>query len=138
LAASVTAPDSSVLIAGYAPEHPFHDQAAHSLREVRETGRLIAHTMAEAYAVLSGRYSHPSGNVIRYLNQFIAQPPVGLAPTSYPSALSALAAGEVVGASVHDGLIAAAAAEAGLRLLSLDRRAARTYAAVGADYEILF
>lgn len=133
----MTAPDSSVLIAGYAPEHPFYAETALPLRGVREGGCLIAHTMAEAYAVLTGRYTHPSGNVLRYLSQFRAHPPVGLNATSYPKVLETLANSNIVGASIHDGLIAATAAEADLRLLSFDRRAARTYAAVGADYEIL-
>jgi predicted nucleic acid-binding protein len=137
VAAPIEAPDSSVLIAGYAPEHPFYEDAARSLRGVREGGCLIAHTLAEAYAVLTGHYSHPSGNVLRYLNQFMAHPPVGLSAISYPKVLETLANDNVMGASVHDGLIAAAAAQADLRLLSLDRRAARTYAAVGADYEML-
>jgi predicted nucleic acid-binding protein len=133
----VTAPDSSVLIAGYAPEHPFYEEAARSLSQVRDTGRLIAHTMAEAYSVLTGRYSHPSANVLRYLDQFLAREPIGLAPTSYPTVLNAFAQNEIIGGAIYDGLIAAAAAEAGLRLLSLDRRAVRTYAAFGADHEIL-
>lgn len=131
------APDSSVLIAGYAPEHPFYDEASHSLSSVRQMGRLIAHTMAETYSVLTGRYPHPSANVLEYLSQFLTREPVGLAPSSYPIVLRALAEGEIVGGAVYDGLIAATATERGLHLLSLDRRAVRTYAAIGTDYEIL-
>lgn len=137
MAAPVAAPDSSTLIAGYAPEHPFYEAASESLLGVSESGRLIAHTMAETFSVLTSRYSHPPGHVLRYLNQFLARAPVSLAPTSYPEVLSTLAENEIAGGAVYDGLIAATAAEAGLRLLSLDRRAARTYAVLGADYEIL-
>jgi predicted nucleic acid-binding protein len=133
----LTAPDSSVLIAGYAPEHPFHEEASRSLSGVAETGRLIAHTMAEAYSVLTGHYPHPSDNVLRYLSQFLVREPIGLASKAYPKVLRTLAEGEIVGGAIYDGLIAATATEAGLRLLSLDRRAVRTYAAFGADYEIL-
>lgn len=137
MAASVTAPDSSVLIAGYVPEHPFYREATESLPEVTQAGRLVAHTVAEAYSVLTGRYSHPPEKVLGYFAQFLTRPPVGLAPTAYPKALKTMAENQIVGGSIYDGLIAAAAAEAGLRLLSLDRRAARTYAMLGADYEIL-
>jgi predicted nucleic acid-binding protein len=137
VAASVTAPDSSVLISGYAPEHPFFEEAKQSLSLVRETGCLIAHTMAEAFSVLTGHYSHSPENVLRYLGQFLAHQPVGLSPISYPKALRTLAERGIVGGSIYDGLIAAAAAEAGLRLLSLDRRAVRTYRAFGTDYELL-
>lgn len=138
MAAPVLAPDSSVLVAGFVPEHPFHQVAVLPLPAVKEEGRLISHAMAEAYAILTGHtYGHPPTNVLRYLSQFLGRTPVGLAPASYPRALKRLVEGEIGGGAIYDGLIAATAEQAGLRLLSLDRGAARTYAMLGADYEIL-
>jgi len=138
VATQLTAPDSSVLIAGFAPEHPFHEAAAPTLRTVRKSGVLIAHTLAETYSVLTGQaYAHPAANVLRYLDQFLERPAAGLSATSYLKVLNKLAKGAILGGAIYDGLIAAAAAQAGLRLCSLDRRAVRTYARLDVDYEIL-
>jgi predicted nucleic acid-binding protein len=127
-----------VLIAGFAPEHPFHDAAEDPLQTVRKQGGLIAHTMAETYSVLTGRvYGHPPTHVLEYLRQFREHPAKGLSPRSYFQVLGELANGSIVGGAIYDGLIAATARQAGFRLLSLDRRAARTYAMLDADYEIL-
>lgn len=94
--------------------------------------------MAETFSILTRQSNpHPPMGVLRYLDQFLDHEPVGLSPGAYPSVLKTLAENEIVGGAIYDGLIAATAAEAGLRLLSLDRRASRTYAVFGADYEIL-
>jgi hypothetical protein len=94
--------------------------------------------MAEAYAVLTSQpFGHPVANVLPYLNQFAGRAPVGLSPLSYPAALQTLADAEVTGPAIYDGLIAAAAREGELKLISLDRRAARIYELFGVDYEIL-
>ena len=46
-------PDTSVLVSGFTAAHPFYAVAEPALMEVREEGGLAAHTMAEAYSVLS-------------------------------------------------------------------------------------
>lgn len=48
-----------------------------------------------------------------------------------------LSANGVSGGAVYDALVAAAAAEHGLRLVSRDIRAAGTYRAMGVDLELL-
>lgn len=48
-----------------------------------------------------------------------------------------LAASGVSGGAVYDALVAAAAAEHGLKLVSRDARAAGTYRAIGVDLELL-
>ncbi|HET7573717.1 MAG TPA: PIN domain-containing protein [Solirubrobacterales bacterium] len=127
-----------MLVAGSIPEHTFHQEVLEVLPLIRSNGRLIAHTMAETFSALTRRPDpHPAARVTRYLRQFLEQPPVGLPPGSYYKALENLANGEVLGGAVYDGLIAATAKHAGLRLLSLDRRAVRTYAMLDVDYEIL-
>ncbi len=138
MASPLISPDSSVLIAGASPEHQFYKQAATVLPAIRSEGRLIAHTMAETFSILTRQFdSRPPAGVLRYLDQFLGQTPVGLTPASYPGVLRTLADGGIVGGAIYDGLIAATAKEAGLRLLSLDRRAARTYTMFDVDYEIL-
>ena len=52
--AAVTTPDTSVLVAGADPQHPFFDAAAAALATVRSPGVLVAHTIAETHAVLTG------------------------------------------------------------------------------------
>lgn len=47
------APDSSVLVGGFDPAHPFFSEAQAALGEVRRDGRLVAHTLAETLAVLT-------------------------------------------------------------------------------------
>jgi len=137
VAAQLTSPDSSVLIAGFAPEHPLYEVAVPGLRTVRKGGALIAHTMAETYSVLTGKYAQPPADVLRYLDQFLERPAVGLSASSYLEVLGKLGEGAILGGATYDGLIAATANQAGLRLLSLDRRATRTYAMLDVDYEIL-
>lgn len=138
MAPPLIAPDSSVLIAGATPGHQFYEQAEAVLPTIRSKGRLIAHTMAETFSILTRQSnSRPPAQVIRYLDQFLEHQPVGLPPDSHSRVLRSLAEGGIVGGAIYDGLIAAAAEQAGLRLLSLDRRAARTYATLNADYEIL-
>ncbi len=127
-----------MLVAGATPEHEFYEQAELVLPAIKSKGRLIAHTMAETFSILTRQSnSRPPADVLRYLDQFLERPPVGLSATAYFETLQNLTDGGIVGGGIYDGLIAATAGNAGLRLLSLDRRAARTYATLGADYEIL-
>ncbi len=43
-----------MLVAGADPQHPFFDAAAAALATVRSPGVLVAHTIAETHAVLTG------------------------------------------------------------------------------------
>lgn len=129
------APDSSVLIAGYDLGHVFHAEAARALGAVRRGGLLIAHTMAETFSVLTaGPYAAEPAVVLSYLNQFKASPVAGVRPSEYAKALEELTNAGVRGGAIYDGLIAVGAREAGAILISLDRRAARTYVRCGAAF----
>jgi hypothetical protein len=75
--------------------------------------------------------------VLAYLDQFVSRGPVWLAPARYLDAVRELSLAGVEGGSVYDGLIAIAARGGGLRLISLDRRAAATYTKVGVDHVLL-
>jgi predicted nucleic acid-binding protein len=63
--------------------------------------------------------------------------PVSLSGEQYLATLQRCVDGALVGGAVHDALIAAAARESGLRLVSLDQRAVRTYATMGVDHQLL-
>jgi predicted nucleic acid-binding protein len=135
------APDTSVLVAGFVPSHLFHDVATAALAEVRADGCLIAHTMAETYSVLSapsGPYRVESGAVVAYLDQFLDRAaPIQPRPEAYREALGLLGNRNRAGGAVYDALIALAARDAGAALVSLDRRAERTYGDCGVEARLL-
>jgi predicted nucleic acid-binding protein len=136
----VIAPDTSVLVAGFIPGHRFHEAAAVALAEVRADGRLVAHTMAETFAVLSspsGPYRVKSSTAVAYLDQFLGRAPVQPRPDAYREALGLLAGGSRGGGAIYDALIALAARDAEATLVSLDLRAERTYAACGVEARLL-
>lgn len=135
------APDSSVLVAGIHPGHPHHAAAVQALVEVKTSGRLVAHTMAETYSVLSspsGPFRFEPGVVVAYLDQFLeGSDPIPHGPGSYREALRLLGERDQPGAAVFDALIALAARDANATLVSFDRRAERTYAACGVEARML-
>lgn len=135
----MTAPDTSVLVAGFDSSHLFHEEAQEALGEVRRHGRLIAHTIAETFAVLTaaGPYGLAGATVLAYLDRFLDREPIGLRPTAYVRALANFADGDVVGGAVYDALIAVAARDGEATLVSLDRRAASTYRRCRAPFELL-
>ena len=136
--AALIAPDSSVLIAGADPNHPFSKQATAVLVEVRDRGRLVAHTLAETYAVLSSAaYNHSPTRIVEYLRQFLDRAPIGVSPARYPRAVAELARSGIFGGAVYDGLIALGARDAGIALVSLDRRAVPAYRRCGVDFRLL-
>ncbi|HET6999547.1 MAG TPA: PIN domain-containing protein [Solirubrobacterales bacterium] len=134
-------PDTSVLIAGFDPLHPFHAEAVPVLVDVRASGRLVAHTMAETYAVLSspgGTFRFEPEPVVTYLGQFLERSdPIQPRPGSYREALELLGARNRAGGAVYDALIALAARDADVALVSLDRRAEQTYGICGVQARIL-
>jgi len=135
------APDSSVLVAGFVVEHRFHDAAALAVAEVRTGGRLVAHTMAEAYSVLSapgGVYRAEPGVVVDYLDEVLdGSAPIQPRPAAYREALDVLLGKGRGGASVYDALIALTARDADAMLISLDRRARPTYELCGVEARFL-
>ena len=134
-------PDTSVLVAGFLPDHPFHTVAESALVKVREEGNLVAHTMAETYSVLSapgGPYRAEPRVVVGYLNEFVeASTPAQPQPGVYREAIEVLSERGRGGASVFDALIALTARDAGATLISLNRRAKPTYELCGATVKYL-
>lgn len=117
--------DSSVVIAAFATWHEHHALAR---KAMSSRPRLIAHAAVESYSVLT-RLPPPH----RALHRAIPHP-VG---AGYQELLNTVAAGQIFGGPAYDALIAFTAAEHDATLLSLDQRAAATYAAVGATVEQL-
>ncbi|MGH2922616.1 MAG: PIN domain-containing protein [Solirubrobacterales bacterium] len=131
-------PDSSVLVAGFVPAHPFFSVAQAALARVRREGSLVAHTIAEAMAVLTaGPFLAAPDRIHQYLQPLLARQPVGIEPADYPAAIEELTRADVSGGALYDGLIAIGAREAGATLLSLDARAAGTYERSGVSFELL-
>lgn len=135
------APDSSVLVAGFVPSHRFHEAAVPALAEVKERGGLIAHTIAEAYSVLSapgGIYRAEARAVASYLDQFLEERlPIPVPAAAYREALELLVEAKRPGGAIYDALIALAAREAKLTLATLDARAAPTYELCRVDTRLL-
>jgi toxin FitB len=135
------APDTSVLVAGFVPRHLFHAEAVSALIEVRDGGCLVAHTMAETFSVLSspsGPYRVEADAVVAYLDQFLGRAePIQPRPPTFREALGLLGDRDRAGGAIYDALIALAVRDADATLVSLDRRAERTYAACGVEAKLL-
>jgi predicted nucleic acid-binding protein len=134
-------PDSSVLVAGFVVEHRFHDVAASAVAEVRSGGRLVAHTMAEAYSVLSapgGMYRAEPELVVSYLDEFLqGYAPIQPRPDVYREALELLSVKGRGGAAIYDALIGLTARDANATLVSLDHRARPIYELCGVATRLL-
>jgi predicted nucleic acid-binding protein len=137
----VIVPDTSVLVAGFVVEHPFHDVAESAVAEVRAEGHLVAHTVAETYAVLSAPgfvYRTEPEAVVSYLDEFLeGSVPIQPRPEAYREALEILSGNRRGGAPIYDALIALTARDAGATLISLDRRAKPTYELCGVEFRFL-
>lgn len=137
----MTVPDSSVLVAGYVADHDFYDVAKAAVLEVREEGRLVAHTMAETYAVLSapaGVYRVDPAAVLEYLKTLLDDTlPVQPCSGSYMEALELLSGEGRGGAPIYDALIALTTRDAGATLVSFDRRAKPIYELCGVEFRFL-
>ncbi|MBO0707962.1 MAG: PIN domain-containing protein [Candidatus Dormibacteraeota bacterium] len=127
--------DTSVLIAMLRPGHEFHRLARSALRG--DEVRLVAHTAAETFSELTGRRPRVAPRTALSVLRAIDREPLTLSARGYLGTLERCVDCGVVGGAVYDALIAATAQEAGARLVSLDHRAAPTYAAIGVDFQLL-
>lgn len=132
-------PDSSVVIPVLDTSHDAHEQVAAFMEEAGEL-RLIAHVALEAYHVLTRVRPYrrmPPRAVAGALRESFPGPLVSLPPDEHWALVELAPRLGIVGGAVFDAFIATTASRAGLTLLSRDRRAASTYAAVGADCQLL-
>ncbi len=126
--------DSSVIIPAIASWHAAH---AIARKRVGNINAAIGHSLSETYSTLTRmpvRVRHLPELVVAYFQQQfeyeILLPP-------YLDSINELQSCGVSGGATSDGLISLAARNAGMKLLSLDRRAIPTNEAVGVEYEIL-
>lgn len=133
------APDTSVVVAALAPWHVAHRAARQVLRGTTDR-RLIAHVGFEATSSLSRmpqrrRVAAPmvqSALEDMFPDEWLQMDGAGARRT-----LATVVAGGVRGGALYDAMIAATAAAAGRRLVTLDRRALPVYELVGVDVELL-
>lgn len=129
--------DTSVVVAAFASWHESHQSASAVLAR---RPRIPAHVLAETYSVLTRLpppHRAPAGLVATFLAERFAGEPLVLPPRSHMLLIQEAAAQGLAGGSIHDALIAATVRHARGRLLTRDRRAARTYEQIGVEYEIL-
>jgi predicted nucleic acid-binding protein len=131
------APDTSLAIAALLADHPAHQTASEALAACKTT---IAHVAAETYSVLT-RLPPPhraeASTAATALAERLPSKHVTLQASSHVGAPARLAAAGISGGATYDGLIAMTALEHDLELVSRDRRAARTYRALGARFQLL-
>jgi len=129
--------DTSAAIAFVQPSH-----AAHAATYPALVGRpkgLAGHAAFETFSVLT-RLPPPdrlTPKAARRLIEVNFPHTRFLTPKGSEALMGRLAGSGISGGAVYDALVAAAAAEHGLRLVSRDARAAGTYRAMGADLELL-
>ena len=129
--------DSSITVAAILADHEAHDPAEEALSRSDTT---IAHVAAETYSVLT-RVPPPlrldAATAATIVDSRLPRELVTLEADGHASALGRLAAARISGGATYDGLIALTALEHDLLLLSRDRRAARTYRALGVRFQLL-
>jgi predicted nucleic acid-binding protein len=133
----VTALDTSVVIAAFAPWHEAHQAA----RRVVTPGVVVpAHVVTETYAVLT-RMPAPFRMDAQTVAEYLARQWGGrvIVPDAelYESLTTAVATAGVTGGSTYDALVGLTAHRFGHELLSLDLRAERTYRSLGIGYRLL-
>jgi predicted nucleic acid-binding protein len=130
----VIAPDSSVTIAAAAPWHVAHHAAVSAM--ANDQPSLIAHVAFETTAALSrmpeGQRLAPT-TVLEWLERRFPTEWLSLPAGAARNTLRAAVDHGIRGGALYDALIGATAAHHGYRLLSADRRAASTYAALNVD-----
>jgi predicted nucleic acid-binding protein len=129
--------DSSIAVAAMLSDHEAHEAAQEALASSDTT---IAHVAYETYSVLT-RLPPPlqlsAATAAALVDARLPSPRVTLDSDKGSGSLTQLAAARVSGGATYDGLIALTALEHGLNLLSRDRRAARTYTALGVRFQLL-
>lgn len=134
---AATTADTSVVVAAVSVALPAHEIALAAITGLEL--RLVDHVLLETYSVLTRlpeiRMAHEV--VAEVLQRRFPGVPLSLPPRERADLVRRLAASGVARGAVYDGLIAATAAHHGALILSLDRRAARTYEALGARFRML-
>ncbi|MCH9722675.1 MAG: PIN domain-containing protein [Actinomycetia bacterium] len=133
----MTALDTSVVIAAFAPWHEAHTAAR---RAVTPDAVVPAHAVTETYSVLT-RMPEPfridAPTVAAYLHRQWGGRVLTPDAELHGSLPAAAAAAGVLGGGTYDALVGLTADRFGHELLSLDVRAERTYQSLGIAYRLL-
>jgi predicted nucleic acid-binding protein len=129
--------DTSITIAALLADHDARELAEQALKRCTAT---IAHVAIETYSVLtrlppSRRLA--SADAAAIIDARLPSTYVALNADNRASTPSRLAAADVSGGSTYDGLIALTALEHDLELLTRDRRAVRSYRALGVRFTLV-
>jgi predicted nucleic acid-binding protein len=130
-------PDTSAIVAAFAPWHPLHDPARTALRGETD---LVTHVELEAYSVLTrlpAPFRVDPVVAAEYLRRRFGGDRFVLPSTRRRSVVGRLAAAGVAGGKAYDGLIAVTAREAGRELITCDRRAIAVYERLGARFHLV-
>lgn len=131
------APDTSVVVAGFATWHEGHGSA---IRALNRGVSLIAHSALEAYSVLT-RLPPPHRVAPEAVHAYLASiTPADFLTLDSPAhgvLIEHLAAHNISGGATYDALVGSTAKAAGATLLTRDRRAVRTYDLLQVRYELL-
>lgn len=129
--------DTSVVVAALSPWHESHDVAGDTCRQ---QAWVPAHCLLEAYSTLT-RLPEPLRVSGAMASEVLARAwgnrVITPSPQLSEKIVNLLARAQVVGGSSYDGLVALTAHEHGAQLVSLDRRAERTYRLLGVAYRII-
>lgn len=131
------AADSSIAIAALLDGHPAHDEAADALAACAAT---IAHVAIETYSVLT-RLPPPNQadapTTAEVLDERLPPTFAALSASEHSKAPKRLAGAGVSGGATYDALIALTALKHDLEIITRDKRAERTYRALGVPYQLL-
>lgn len=134
----LTVADTSVVVAAILHADPGIVRECRSRIEGASTA--IAHVLAESYARMTsmpGHYRLTPTVMRQVLADMFPDSPVTLSVEGYRRVIDLVADLGIPGGAIYDCLIAETARENGATLVSLDRRAAKNYAAVGVDFVLL-
>lgn len=130
--------DTSVIVGALV--HGAPDTKARCRGSIEASPGAIAHVLAESYASLTalpGNLRLTPAVARQVLGEMFPQTPVTLSAQGYLRALDLMSDAGVPGGAIYDCLIAETAREHGAHIVSLDIRAARTYAVVGVEFTLL-
>lgn len=129
--------DSSIVVAAFGEWHELHGPAVAALAA---SPAIVAHAALEAYSVLTRLpepFRVPASTAVEYLDANFATPRLALPAGEQRRLPQLMERAGVRGGSVYDGLVGLTATAAGAELLSLDVRAAETYARLGVGYRLV-
>jgi predicted nucleic acid-binding protein len=132
--------DTSAAVPYLLASHDAHGAVRAHLAGAGPVPVLTTHSLAETYSVLTrlpGDARLTADDARRLIEESFPADPLAVDPTTARRLPSELAAHGVTGGAVYDALVALAAAGAQTPLVTRDRRAAATYAALGVHVRVV-